>query len=204
MKKKYWIIAFAALSPGVISLNYLYAMQSDKILDRPMENVTTDSVAPSASIYQFTLTSLDGKTVSLEQFKGKKLILLNVASECGYTPQYADWQKFYEENKEFVVVLGFPCNDFGEQEPGTAAEIGSFCQKNYGVTFPMFEKVSVKGEAQAPLYKWLSDPAQNGWNNKVPIWNFCKYVVDENGRLTHFFGSNTKPNSEKFLEAMGL
>ncbi len=169
-----------------------------------MENIATDTTAPLSSIFQFSLNALDGKSVPLEQFKGKKIILLNVASECGFTPQYADWQKFYEENKEFVVVLGFPCNDFGEQEPGDAAEIGSFCQKNYGVTFPMFEKVSVKGEAQAPLYKWLSDPGQNGWNNKVPIWNFCKYVVDENGRLTHFFGSNVKPDSQKFLEAMGL
>ncbi len=167
-----------------------------------MENITTDTTAPS--IFQFTLNSLDGKPVSLDQFKGKKIILLNVASECGFTPQYADWQKFYDANKESVVVLGFPSNDFGAQEPGSATEIGSFCQKNYGVTFPMFEKVAVSGAAPAPLYKWLTDPAQNGWNSQAPNWNFCKYVVDEKGQLTHFFASNVKPDNAQFLEAMGM
>lgn len=167
-----------------------------------METISSDTA--STSFYQFIVNSLDGKPVSMEQYKGKKIIVLNVASECGYTPQYADWEKFYEANKEHVVVLGFPCNDFGAQEPGSAIEIASFCQKNYGVTFPMFEKVAVKGEHQAPLYHWLSDPAQNGWNAQVPTWNFCKYIIDENGRLTHFLASNVKPDNMEFLQAMGL
>jgi len=202
MKRKYVITIFATLFLGAIALYSMYSTQTNKVIVRPMENTTIDSTA--SSIFQFTVNSLDGKPVSLEQFKGKKIILLNVASECGFTPQYADWQKFYDANKESVVVLGFPANDFGAQEPGSAAEIGSFCQKNYGVTFPMFEKVSVKGESQAPLYKWLTDPAQNGWNSQAPSWNFCKYIVDENGKLTHFFASNVKPDNAQFMEAMGL
>lgn len=167
-----------------------------------METVTSDSAL--TSFFQFTLNSLDGKPVSMAQYKGKKIIVLNVASECGYTPQYADWEKFYEANKEHVAVLGFPCNDFGGQEPGSATDIATFCQKNYGVTFPMFEKVAVKGDAQAPVYKWLSDPGQNGWNKQLPNWNFCKYVIDENGKLTHFFDSKVKPDDVAFLQAMGL
>lgn len=159
---------------------------------------TTHPVLPD-----FTVNSLDGQPVSLAQYRGKKIVILNVASECGYTPQYADWQKFYDANKDKAVVLGFPCNDFGGQEPGSAGEIATFCQKNYGVTFPMFEKVHVKGDQQAPLFRWLSDPAQNGWNDGVPTWNFCKYVLNEKGELTHFFGSKVKPESAEFAEAMG-
>lgn len=159
---------------------------------------------PSASFYNFTVNSLEGQPVSLDRYRGKKIIVLNTASECGYTPQYADWQKFYAENQNEVVVLGFPCNDFGGQEPGSATEIKGFCQKNYGVTFPMFEKVAVKGAGKAPVYQWLTDPAKNGWNSQEPSWNFCKYVIDENGRLTHFFDSKVKPNSEVFMKAMGM
>ena len=167
---------------------------------RPM-NLNQPSTG--ASFYDFNVNSLEGQPVSLSQFRGKKIIILNVASKCGYTPQYADWEKFYTENKDEVVVLGFPCNDFLGQEPGTAAEIAEFCQKNYGVTFPMFEKVSVKGKDKAPLYQWLTDPAQNGWNSKEPSWNFCKYIVNEKGELTHFFDSKVKPSNEAFTAAMG-
>ncbi|MBP6566048.1 MAG: glutathione peroxidase, partial [Saprospiraceae bacterium] len=99
-------------------------------------------------------------------------------------------------------VLGFPCNQFMSQEPGTSAEIETFCQKNYGVTFQMFDKVDVKGDQQSPVYKWLTDPAQNGWNSDVPSWNFCKYLIDENGKLTHFFASKIKPDSPEFLVAL--
>lgn len=170
----------------------------------PQPMHTTAQPTPATSFFSLTVNSLDGQPVSLEQFRGKKIIVLNTASECGYTPQYADWEKFYAENKEHVVVLGFPCNDFGGQEPGSAQDIKSFCQKNYGVTFPLFEKVAVKGAAKSPVYQWLTDPAQNGWNSQEPTWNFCKYVLDENGKLTHFFPSKVKPGSEEFLKAMGL
>jgi glutathione peroxidase len=163
--------------------------------------VMTEPSATTASFFQHTVNSLDGQPVNLEQFRGKKIIVLNTASECGYTPQYADWQKFYEANRDKAVVLGFPSNDFGGQEPGSAAEIGAFCQKNYGVTFPMFEKVTVKGPEKAPLYKWLTDPALNGWNSQEPVWNFSKYLINEKGQLTHFFNQKVKPDSPEFQEA---
>lgn len=180
----------------------VYSSETNKTLARPMQTPAVDST--KTSFYSLMVNSLDGQPVSFEQYRGKKIIVLNTASECGYTPQYADWQKFYEENKEHVVVLGFPCNDFGSQEPGSADQIKGFCQKNYGVTFPMFEKVAVKGASKSTVYQWLTDPAQNGWNTQEPSWNFCKYVIDEKGTLTNFFASKVKPTSEEFLKAMGL
>ncbi len=155
------------------------------------------------SFFQLEARSLDGEPVSMERFRGKKIIVLNVASRCGYTPQYADWEAFYRRQSERAVVLGFPCNDFMGQEPGTAEEIAQFCQKNYGVTFPMFEKVRVKGEGKSPIYHWLTDPQQNGWNRQEPTWNFCKYLLNEKGELTHFFGPGVKPDSPEFKSAIG-
>ncbi len=152
--------------------------------------------------YTFKVRSLDGVEVNLEQFKGKKIVVLNTASACGYTPQYADWEAFYKENKEKVIVLGFPCNQFAGQESGTNAEIKTFCQKNYGVTFPIFEKVDVKGSGQADIYKWLTDKAQNGWCDKAPSWNFCKYLINEKGELVEFFASSIKPDNAEFLAAV--
>ncbi|OIN61075.1 glutathione peroxidase [Arsenicibacter rosenii] len=160
--------------------------------------------AGTKSLYDFTMKSLDGKSVNLDKFKGKKVVLLNTASACGYTPQYADWEKFYKEHGDKVVVLGFPANNFGNQESGSNQEIASFCQKNYGVTFPMFEKIDVVGDNQHPLYQWLSKKDLNGWNDQAPKWNFCKYVVDEKGQVTHFFASAVKPTAPEFLKAVGL
>ncbi|HLP94359.1 MAG TPA: glutathione peroxidase [Saprospiraceae bacterium] len=156
-----------------------------------------------SSFYQLQANSLDGKPVSLDQFKGRKIIVLNVASKCGYTPQYADWESFYQKHKDEAVVLGFPSNNFMGQEPGSAEEIAEFCQKNYGVSFPMFEKVDVKGKDISPVYQWLTDPAQNGWNKQEPSWNFCKYLINEKGELTHFFASKVTPESPEFKEAFG-
>lgn len=159
--------------------------------------------ASTINLYDFTLNNLlDGSELKLEKYKGKKVILLNVASECGNTPQYADWQKFYEAHQKDIVVLGIPANEFGGQEPGSNKEISSFCQKNYGVTFPMTEKIIVKGVNKAPLYKWLTDKSLNGWNDKEPTWNFCKYVVNEEGQLTHFFGDKVLPDNPAFLKAI--
>ena len=182
----------------------MYTLRTNQVLTRPMETTTSAPDSTKTSFYAFTVQSLEGQPVSFEQYRGKKIIVLNTASECGYTPQYADWEKFYAENKDQVIVLGFPCNEFGGQEPGSAEDIKTFCQKNYSVTFPMFEKVSVKGADRSPVYQWLTDPAKNGWNSQEPTWNFCKYVIDENGTLTHFFASKVKPGSEEFLKAMGL
>jgi glutathione peroxidase len=191
-------LGFIAVACSIIC-GYTYYDFTNKSLARPME--TSNS---TTSFFSYTVNSLDGQPVSLEQFKGKKIIVLNVASECGFTPQYADWQTYYEAHKDKVVVLGFPCNDFGGQEPGEAKTIAGFCQKNYGVTFPMFEKVAVKGANKAPVYQWLTDPALNGWNKQEPTWNFCKYLIDENGKLVNFFASAVKPDNADFVKAIGL
>jgi glutathione peroxidase len=160
--------------------------------------------APAKSLYDFTVKSIDGKPVALSTYKGKKIVILNTASKCGFTPQYADWEKFYKAHGDKIVVLGFPANNFMSQEPGSDEEVASFCQKNYGVTFPMFSKVDVVGQSQSPLYKWLTTKSLNGWNDKAPTWNFCKYVVDEQGRLTNFFASDVKPDNEAFKKAVGI
>ncbi len=165
-------------------------------MEQPNEIKTT-------SFFDISAQSIDGDTVSMSQFKGKKIIILNVASECGYTPQYGAWENFYKANSDKVVVLGFPCNQFGGQESGSNTEIKSFCQKNYGVSFPMFDKIDVKGKSQSPIYAWLSDKNQNGWCEKVPTWNFCKYLIDENGVLLDFFASGIEPTNEEFLKEFG-
>ena len=153
------------------------------------------------NFHSFKMKGIDGKVIDFSQFKGKKIIVLNTASKCGYTPQYADWEKFHKANKD-VVILGFPANEFGGQEPGSNSEIASFCQLNYGVSFQMMEKVVVKGSAKCELYQWLTDKSQNGWNEKEPSWNFCKYVINEKGELANFFASGVKPTSPEFIEAL--
>jgi glutathione peroxidase len=153
------------------------------------------------NFHSFKMKGIDGKEIDFSQFKGKKIIVLNTASKCGYTPQYADWEKFHKANKD-VVILGFPANEFGGQEPGSNSEIASFCQLNYGVSFQMMEKVVVKGSAKCELYQWLTDKSQNGWNEKEPSWNFCKYIINEKGELANFFASGVKPTSPEFIEAL--
>ncbi|MEJ5049041.1 glutathione peroxidase [Chryseobacterium culicis] len=145
------------------------------------------------TIYDFKVESLDGKEINFADFKGKKILIVNTASECGFTPQYADLEKVYEEYKDKLVVVGFPANNFGGQEPGTNTEIGTFCQKNYGVTFPMAAKVSVKGDDTAPIFKYLTEQELNGVKNTSILWNFTKFLVDENGKLIDSFVSTTKP-----------
>ena len=174
---------------------------ADNVLSAP-EHILKNAPKDTVSFHSLTATDIDGNEVKMKKYKGKKIIILNVASKCGYTPQYADWQAFYEKNNTKFEVLGFPCNQFMGQEPGTADEIESFCQKNYGVSFQMFDKIDVKGDDQSPIYKWLTDPAQNGWNNTVPSWNFSKYLVDENGKLLNYFGPKIKPDSPEFLAAI--
>ncbi len=151
------------------------------------------------SIYNFTLKGIDGKEISLSQYKGKKLLLVNTASECGYTPQYEALQKFHEKYGDKIVVLGFPANNFGGQEPGNDEQIATFCKKNYGVSFQLFSKISVAGEDQHPLYQWLSSKEANGWNDQAPKWNFCKYIINENGELLKYFGSSVKPFDEELV-----
>ncbi len=166
-------------------------------------NLTQQASMPennlSKTVHDFTMKTIDGKDVNLAAYKGKKILIVNVASKCGYTPQYDELQKFHEKYGEKVAVLGFPANNFGGQEPGSNEEIATFCKKNYGVSFQMFAKISVTGEDQHPLYKWLSTKAENGWNDQAPRWNFSKYLVDENGKLLKYFGSGVKPFDDEIV-----
>ncbi|ASK29434.1 glutathione peroxidase [Chryseobacterium sp. T16E-39] len=148
------------------------------------------------TIYDFKVESLDGKEINFADFKGKKILIVNTASECGFTPQYADLEKVYEEYKDKLVIVGFPANNFGGQEPGTNTEIGAFCQKNYGVTFPLAAKVSVKGDDTAPIFKYLTEKDLNGVKNTTILWNFTKFLIDENGKLVDSFVSTTKPTDQ--------
>ena len=168
------------------------------VLNRPEKM----EITAAANFHSFKMKGIDGKEIDFSQFKGKKVIVLNTAAKCGYTPQYADWEKFHKANKD-IVILGFPANEFGGQEPGTNDEIASFCSLNYGVSFQMMEKVVVKGSGKCDLYQWLSDKSKNGWNEKEPSWNFCKYVINEKGELQNFFASGIKPSSPEFLAAIG-
>jgi len=150
-------------------------------------------VLAANGLYDFKLTSLDGKPLDLAQYKGKKILIVNTASACGYTPQYADLEALYEKYKGKLVVIGFPANNFGEQEKGTNDEIATFCKKNYGVTFPMSEKVSVKGDDIHPFFKYLTDEAAKLGQTDPIKWNFTKFLVDENGKLLAVFPSKVKP-----------
>lgn len=150
----------------------------------------------SSSLYDMKMNSLEGKEIDFSSYKGKTLLIVNVASKCGYTPQYTDLQKLHELYGNKVTLLGFPANNFGQQEPGTSAEISEFCKKNYGVTFQMFEKISVKGADQHPLYAWLKEKT-----GQEPTWNFCKYMVKPDGTVK-FFNSKVKPLDEQIVSEL--
>lgn len=158
---------------------------------------------PASSVYDIALLGLDGKTpINLAQYKGKKILFVNTASKCGYTPQYEDLEKLYLQMGDKLVIIGCPCNQFMDQEPGTAAEIAEFCQKNYGVTFPISEKLNVKGNNQHSLYKWLCNKSQNGALDATVGWNFNKFLINENGNLVGYFPSSVKPMDAELLEAI--
>ncbi len=167
------------------------------------KQLSQEKTIPAISFYTLKDTLIDGTVFDFEQLKGKKIMLVNTASDCGYTGQYDDLQKLSEQYKGKLVVIGFPANDFQEQEKGTDDEIATFCRKNFGVSFPLMKKSSViKGADQNMIFEWLSDSTKNGWNNQRPTWNFCKYIVDEEGRLTNFFGSTIEPLGREISEAL--
>lgn len=154
------------------------------------------------SFYDFKVKTIDGTEFDFSSLKGKKVLIVNTASECGFTPQYAELQELHTKYGDRLTILGFPANNFGGQEPGSNQEIQAFCSRNYGVTFQMFEKISVKGDDTHPLYKWLSDKSLNGWNEQKPTWNFCKYLIDEKGELVKFYGSAVKPLSTEITSLL--
>lgn len=157
--------------------------------------IATLFMSPPKTIYDFKVESLDGGTIDFAKFKGKKILVVNTASQCGYTPQYDGLEKLYETYKEKLVIVGFPANNFGQQEPGTNSEIKEFCKKNYGVTFPMAAKVSVKGDDIHPLFRWLTTKSENGVLDAEIKWNFNKFLLDENGKLLAYFPSKVTPMS---------
>lgn len=161
-------------------------------------SVMISQAAIAQSIYDFKVKSLDGKTINLADYKGKKIIIVNTASECGYTRQYEDLQKLYNENKSKLVVIGFPANNYGGQEPGSNAEIATFCSNKYAVTFPMAAKVSVKGDDIDPLFKWLIAQKNPDFTGDIK-WNFEKFLFNEKGELIHRYRSGTKPMSDEIL-----
>lgn len=158
---------------------------------------SSEKKSVSGSIYDFKIKSLGGKEIDFAQYRGQKLLLVNTASKCGFTPQYAGLEKLHEQFPDKVKVLGFPANNFLRQEPGTNQQIAEFCVVNYGVSFPMFEKISVKGSDQHPLYQWLE--AKTG---KRPDWNFAKYLVSEDGKEVMFFKAGTSPLSKKIIDGI--
>ena len=149
--------------------------------------------------YSFKVKTLEGNDFDLSSLRGKKVMVVNTASKCGYTPQYKDLQELYEQYGEKLVIIGFPANNFGNQEPGTALEIRQFCSENFNVSFPMMEKVSVKGKDIHPLYQWLTSKEKNGVMDSDVKWNFQKYLIDENGKLVDVLYSKEKPGSEKVI-----
>ncbi|KAA6437797.1 glutathione peroxidase [Rufibacter glacialis] len=160
-------------------------------------------VRPAQSFYELATVLNNGAPLEFSQFRNKKVLLVNTASNCGYTGQYQELQELYEQKKDEMVIIGFPANDFKEQEKDEDQQIAQFCQVNFGVTFPLAKKsVVVKNQNQNAVYQWLSDARQNGWNQHEPDWNFSKYLLDENGVLTHYFGPAISPLGEEMRAAL--
>lgn len=153
-----------------------------------------NNIKAPESFYSLKATANSGEEISFEKYKNKKILIVNLASQCGYTPQYAALEKVYQQNKN-LIILGFPSNNFGAQEPGTDTEIAEFCKLNFGVTFPLFKKEDVKGASKQPVYAWLTDKNKNGWNELEPQWNFYKYLIDENGNLSQVASSSVSPET---------
>jgi len=154
------------------------------------------------TIYDFKVESLNGGTIDFADFKGKKILIVNTASKCGFTPQYEGLEALYEKYNDKLVIVGFPANNFFSQEPGNNTTIEEFCKKNYGVTFPMAAKISVKGKSIAPIYQWLCNKSENGVMDAKITWNFNKFLLDEKGKLIGKFNSKVKPMSDEIISKL--
>jgi glutathione peroxidase len=161
-------------------------------------------ISPQSSIYDIPIELINGDKINLAQWKGKKIVIANTASDCGYTAQYEELQSLYSKEAGDLIIIGFPANDFKKQEKGSNEEIAAFCKKNYGVEFPIAMKtVVIKGKEQHPLFQWLSDPTKNGWNKEAPSWNFSKYLIDEEGRLVGYYDPGVSPLGTEITNAIG-
>lgn len=187
----------------IMKLLYPVLMKLTKATGKNSLILQNKNDQPMSSIYDLSVQLNNGKTVSLEQFRGKKLLLVNTASNCGYTNQYEALQELYGKYPGKLEIIGFPANDFHEQEKGTDDEIAQFCKVNFGVTFPLVKKsVVVPSDNQHPVYRWLTNKQENGWNEQAPTWNFSKYLLDEQGHLTNYFDPSVSPLSKEVVSAV--
>jgi len=185
-----------AVYPVIMSVNSIFGKNN-----QAMKN--EKNVKPLKSFYDLESVANNGSLIRFSEFPGKKILLVNTASECGYTDQYAELEKLYQQYQGKLVILGFPANDFKNQEKGDDAAIAAFCKLNYGISFPLMRKSQViKGEAQNKVYQWLTSAKLNGWNNHQPDWNFSKYLVNEEGVLTNYFSQNISPLDDLVTKAI--
>ncbi len=186
----------------VLKAVYPALMWFSKLTGKNTKELSGDK-QPPISFYSLKATMNNGDTLDMATLKGKKVLLVNTASDCGYTNQYDDLQKLADEYKNKLLVLGFPANDFKEQEKGTDADIATFCKANFGITFPLMKKSSViKSAEQNEIFQWLTDSTKNGWNSKPPSWNFSKYLVSEEGLLLNYFGPSVSPTANEVINAI--
>jgi glutathione peroxidase len=184
----------------ILSIIYPLWMYFTKLAGKRNSTYKNNSyMSPSISFYDLAITLNNGNQLKFSELKGKKVLIVNTASDCGYTNQYEDLQKLYEQHHDRLVVIGFPANDFKEQEKGSDEEIAAFCKLNYGVTFPLAKKTSVAGIEKNEVFSWLSDKNKNGWNEQEPVWNFSKYLVSEEGTLLQYFDPGISPTAEEIL-----
>lgn len=182
---------------------YPLLIKLGKLKGSGLQLTNTENVSPPVPFYDLHAQLNNGHYINFNSLKGKKVLLVNTASNCGYTNQYAELQKLYEEKKENLEIIAFPANDFKEQEKGTDTEIAQFCQVNFGISFPLAKKATVvKSASQHPVFQWLTQKDKNGWNEKEPNWNFSKYLINETGTLTHFFDPSVSPLSKEVFRAI--
>ena len=182
--------------PVLTSVTRFFGVNSKVVLPKTVSD-------PVTSVYTIPFELINGDTADLSAYRGKKIVVVNTASDCGYTGQYEELQKLYAQRKQDIVIIGFPANDFKQQEKGSNEEIASFCKKNYGVDFPLAMKTTViKSADQHPIFKWLSDQKQNGWNEQAPSWNFSKYIIDEQGKLIGYFDPEVSPLGNDFINVL--
>lgn len=187
----------------VLKTVYPAFMWATKLFGSNRKALSNADKQPIVPFYSLKQLMNNGTELNFDSLKGKKVLLVNTASDCGYTNQYDDLQKLYTEQGDRLVIIGFPANDFKEQEKGSDEDIAQFCKLNYGVTFPLAKKsVVVSSNDQNPVFSWLTDPAQNGWNRQAPEWNFSKYLVNEQGVLTHYFGPSVSPGGPEIRKAL--
>lgn len=196
-------VSTMTLRQRLLKLAYPVLMWGTRLGNKNTIVLTHAPQKAPVSFYDLQATLTNGTSIDWSLLKGKKVLLVNTASDCGYTPQYAALQELQDRFTDRLVVIGFPANDFKEQEKGDNASIATFCERNYGVRFLLTQKTSVvPGSMQHPVYRWLTDSTLNGWNTKSPSWNFSKYLVDEEGRLTHYFDPSVSPLSDAVIGAL--